>query len=80
MLKKSFGQHFLKDDSICEKIVEAAKIEHDDFVVEIGPGAGALTRFIIKRIAFRSDCSLKISNFTFILITHVDYDRIFGFH
>jgi 16S rRNA (adenine1518-N6/adenine1519-N6)-dimethyltransferase len=55
MLKKSFGQHFLKDDSICEKIVEAAKIEHDDFVVEIGPGAGALTRFIIKRIAFRSD-------------------------
>ncbi len=41
--KKSFGQHFLHDQSVLLKIVAAAEIKQDDFVVEIGPGTGALT-------------------------------------
>lgn len=41
--KKSYGQHFLKDKSVIEKIVAAADISADDITVEIGPGTGALT-------------------------------------
>ena len=43
-LKKSFGQHFLTDRSILRRIVQFAKITPEDSVVEIGAGAGALTR------------------------------------
>lgn len=43
-LKKRFGQHFLTDRSILRRIVQFADIQPDDIVVEIGPGAGALTR------------------------------------
>ena len=44
--KKSFGQHFLKDEPLLKRIVEAAEIGSDDQVVEIGPGRGALTAFL----------------------------------
>ena len=44
--KKSFGQHFLKDDTLCERIVDAAQIESGDLVVEVGPGQGALTKYL----------------------------------
>ena len=43
-MKKRFGQHFLTDRSILRRIVEFAHVGPDDFVVEIGAGAGALTR------------------------------------
>jgi 16S rRNA (adenine1518-N6/adenine1519-N6)-dimethyltransferase len=43
-LKKRFGQHFLTDRSILRRIVQFAAIQHGDSVVEIGPGAGSLTR------------------------------------
>jgi 16S rRNA (adenine1518-N6/adenine1519-N6)-dimethyltransferase len=43
-LKKRFGQHFLSDRHILQRIVRLAAIEPEDTVVEIGPGAGALTR------------------------------------
>ncbi|MBN1891702.1 MAG: ribosomal RNA small subunit methyltransferase A [Clostridiales bacterium] len=41
--KKRWGQNFLCNDEISERIVEAAGIGHDDIVLEIGPGIGALT-------------------------------------
>jgi 16S rRNA (adenine1518-N6/adenine1519-N6)-dimethyltransferase len=43
-LKKRFGQHFLSDPRILRRIVRLAGIQLSDTVVEIGPGAGALTR------------------------------------
>lgn len=45
-LKKSFGQHFLNDKKIAEKIVDSADFKSVDFVIEVGPGEGALTDFI----------------------------------
>ena len=55
-LKKSLGQHFLKDESVCKHIV--AKLQEHDFtqLVEVGPGAGALTKYLlpIKNIDFFS--------------------------
>lgn len=44
--KKSLGQHFLRDEAACRRIVELARIEAEDQVLEIGPGRGALTRFL----------------------------------
>lgn len=47
-LKKSLGQHFLIDKTVCEKI-RAVLLEHPiEQLVEVGPGAGALTEFIYK--------------------------------
>ena len=43
---KKLGQNFLQDDSALRKIVEAAEISPDDFVLEIGPGVGSLTRYL----------------------------------
>jgi 16S rRNA (adenine1518-N6/adenine1519-N6)-dimethyltransferase len=47
-LKKSLGQHFLKDDSICERIVEVLQQCSFQRLLEVGPGGGALTKFLIK--------------------------------
>jgi 16S rRNA (adenine1518-N6/adenine1519-N6)-dimethyltransferase len=46
--KKSLGQNFLIDESVSKRISEAPKIEKDDFVIEIGPGTGALTKYLIE--------------------------------
>ena len=45
--KKSLGQHFLTDRNILEKIVEVTSI-NDKIILEIGPGTGNLTSFILK--------------------------------
>ena len=47
-LKKSLGQHFLKDENICKKIVEALTNTTFNNLVEVGPGAGALTKYLIQ--------------------------------
>ncbi|MFH1655900.1 MAG: 16S rRNA (adenine(1518)-N(6)/adenine(1519)-N(6))-dimethyltransferase RsmA [Candidatus Omnitrophota bacterium] len=44
--KKSLGQNFLSDDNIKRKIIHACQLSKDDFVLEIGPGLGALTKDI----------------------------------
>lgn len=46
--KKSLGQNFLCDKNISRKIVSSLALTKDDFVVEIGPGQGALTELLIK--------------------------------
>lgn len=47
-LKKSLGQHFLKDENICRQIVEAVLEEKPEQLVEVGPGAGALTKYLLQ--------------------------------
>ena len=47
-LKKSLGQNFLTDSFFLEKIVLSSQIQSLDDVIEIGPGDGALTEFILK--------------------------------
>jgi 16S rRNA (adenine1518-N6/adenine1519-N6)-dimethyltransferase len=66
--KKKFGQNFLKDESVLSKIVEAMP-KNDHKVVEIGPGLGDLTKFLVdvKSVeAFEVDtdlCKLLQNNF-----------------
>lgn len=47
-LKKSLGQHFLKDENISRKIVDELKSCSFDNLVEVGPGGGALTKYLIE--------------------------------
>jgi 16S rRNA (adenine1518-N6/adenine1519-N6)-dimethyltransferase len=47
-LKKSLGQHFLKDENISRKIVAALTKHSFKQLLEIGPGAGALTKFLLQ--------------------------------
>ncbi|HAJ73250.1 MAG TPA: 16S rRNA (adenine(1518)-N(6)/adenine(1519)-N(6))-dimethyltransferase [Lachnospiraceae bacterium] len=44
--QKKFGQNFLLDSHVLEKIIAAADIGRDDFVIEIGPGIGTLTQYL----------------------------------
>ena len=47
-LKKSLGQHFLKDENICRKIAAEVKSGNPGSLLEVGPGAGAITRFFLE--------------------------------
>ncbi len=47
-IKKSLGQHFLKDETIIQKIVEALNEHTCKNLLEVGPGTGALTKHLIK--------------------------------
>jgi 16S rRNA (adenine1518-N6/adenine1519-N6)-dimethyltransferase len=48
--RKRFGQHFLHDPGVLQRIVEAIAPARDDVIVEIGPGEGALTRPLLGRL------------------------------
>ena len=47
-LKKSLGQHFLKDENVCKKIVDVLKQEAFTNLIEVGPGGGALTKYLLQ--------------------------------
>lgn len=48
--KKSLGQNFLKDEEVIEGIFTVAEVMPTDWVVEVGPGTGALTFQLAKRV------------------------------
>lgn len=47
-LKKSLGQHFLKDENICRKIVSSLQQHSFTQLLEVGPGGGALTKYLVE--------------------------------
>lgn len=47
-LKKSLGQHFLKDENICRRIVDELTKGPFQHLLEVGPGGGALTKYLIQ--------------------------------
>src|SRR5687767_3224847 len=47
-LKKSLGQHFLIDETVCHKIVEALQQHPFQRLLEVGPGGGALTKYLLS--------------------------------
>ena len=62
-LTKAYGQNFLTDESLLSDIVDSAQIDKNTTVLEIGPGAGALTRHLAQKakkvIAYEIDLRLK---------------------
>lgn len=49
---KRYGQNFLTDVNIIEKILEGAEVTKEDYILEIGPGIGTLTQYLCERAAF----------------------------
>ena len=72
---KTLGQNFLHDQNLARWIVDQAQITPDDYVVEIGPGLGALTRFILAKgahvLAIEKDT--RLADF---LRAHLDHERL----
>src|SRR3989475_12073523 len=72
---KALGQNFLHDQNLARWIVNQADINPKDYVVEIGPGLGALTRFILEKgahvLAIEKDA--RLANF---LRTHLRHQRL----
>lgn len=50
--KKSLGQNFLQDENVLKKIANSIKTNEDDLIIEIGPGKGALTKYLQKKNSF----------------------------
>jgi 16S rRNA (adenine1518-N6/adenine1519-N6)-dimethyltransferase len=48
-VRKRWGQHFLVSQATAERIADAARLDADDTVIEVGPGDGALTRPLVAR-------------------------------
>lgn len=48
-LKKSLGQHFLHDEQMCQKIVQQLEYPDGLNLLEIGPGAGALSKYLLEK-------------------------------
>lgn len=61
--KKSLGQNFINDENIIDKIVKCAEVDKDTLVIEVGPGAGVLSKKIIPlsgyTILYEIDTRLK---------------------
>ena len=55
--KKHLGQHFLKDENIAKKIADSLTLKGYKNVLEIGPGMGVLTKYLLeKEIATYKNC------------------------
>ena len=61
--KHSFGQNFLKDKNVLMKMIDSVDVKEDDLVIEIGPGQGALTKYLklfhCQLVCFEIDTRLK---------------------
>jgi 16S rRNA (adenine1518-N6/adenine1519-N6)-dimethyltransferase len=55
-LKKSLGQHFLRDEEICRRLVDVWRETNGTHLLEVGPGGGALTQYLLEleRIDFKA--------------------------
>ena len=51
-IKKFYGQNFISDENVIDKIVDKSEIDKDTLVIEIGPGIGSLTYKLVKKAGF----------------------------
>ncbi|MBU3159535.1 16S rRNA (adenine(1518)-N(6)/adenine(1519)-N(6))-dimethyltransferase RsmA [Clostridium frigoris] len=58
--KKGLGQNFLIDDSVLDDVVDGAEVNNDDFIIEIGPGFGTLTRALLRRA--KRVCAIELDD------------------
>ena len=74
--QKKFGQNFLIDTHVLDKIISAAGITEDDFVLEIGPGIGNMTQYLAS--AAREVCAVEIDKSLIPILqdTLKDYDNV----
>lgn len=66
VIKKKFGQNFIKDQNLLNKIIDHLTINEDDLVIEIGPGQGDLTKAILKNNCYYLGYEIDENLFSFL--------------
>ncbi len=81
--KKSLGQNYLTDENICKNIVDSFDIQPGDRVIEIGPGKGAITKFILEKTdnftaveLDRNNCAILKQRFAGIDLINRDFLKL----
>jgi len=79
--KKAFGQNFIHDDNIIKKIADSSLVDRDTLVIEIGPGAGSLSKMIVpmakNAILYEIDTRLE-STLNKVLGNFDNYEIVFN--
>ena len=76
MFQKKFGQNFLIDTHILEKIISAAGITKDDCVLEIGPGIGTMTQYLAENAGHVVAVEIDRNLIPILKETLADYDNV----
>ena len=78
--QKKFGQNFLIDGHVLDKIIAAAEVTKEDCVVEIGPGIGTMTQYLAE--AARNVIAIEIDKMLIPILqeTLADYDNVTVIH
>lgn len=81
--KRSLSQNYLIDENVCRNIVNAFDEVENDVVIEIGPGQGALTKYLVKKIKNivaveidKTNCEILQKNFPSLIILNEDFLKL----
>lgn len=73
---KDYGQNFLVEPAICQKIVDALDIQNNDLVLEVGPGLGSLTHFISEKNVKYDAVDIDIRMVNFLRVVYQDFNNV----
>ena len=74
--QKKFGQNFLIDTHVLERIIDEAGITKDDFVVEIGPGIGTMTQYLCEAAGSVAAVEIDKNLIPILADTLSEYDNV----
>lgn len=74
--QKKFGQNFLIDEGIVNKIVREAGVTKDDFVLEIGPGIGTMTQLLCEQVGGVAAVEIDTNLIPILKETLAEYDNV----
>lgn len=74
--QKKFGQNFLIDANILEKIIDAAEITKEDCVIEIGPGIGTMTQYLAEHAGWVAAVEIDKNLIPILNETLSEYDNV----
>lgn len=78
--RKKYGQNFLIDEHVIDKIIGAAQVGPEDFVLEIGPGIGTMTQYLCERARFVLAVEIDMKLIPILRETLAEYDNVDVIH
>ena len=73
---KDYGQNFLVEPVVCQKIVDSLNIQEGDLVLEVGPGLGSLTHFISEKKVQYDAVDIDSRMVNFLRVVYQDYSNV----
>ena len=75
--KKHLGQHFLKEEHVANRIVDAISLTHPVSVIEVGPGTGVLTKYLLERYPNFSAFDVDEESIAYLKKHYPDHEKCF---